>query len=102
MTQLLVFGEEIRLTTGKTLKREKLQELQEFDRQIQEESRYWRERAKELEKELSTNQNFEENIADFSMGNANKERLEYLKATNAHLQEENGHLRSNFKCSSRE
>ena len=78
---------------GKSLKKKKPQELQEFNRNIQEERMYWRERAKELEKELSTHQNFEENIADFSMGNANKERLEYLKATNAQLQEENGHMK---------
>jgi hypothetical protein len=35
---------------GKALKREKLEELRDFNRQIQEESRYWRQKADELEK----------------------------------------------------
>jgi hypothetical protein len=31
---------------GKSLKREKLEELRDFNRQIQEESQYWRQRAR--------------------------------------------------------
>jgi hypothetical protein len=41
---------------GKALNREKLEELRDFNRQIQEESRYWRQRADELEKELAKRQ----------------------------------------------
>jgi regulator of PEP synthase PpsR (kinase-PPPase family) len=38
---------------GKSLNREKLEELRDFNRQIQEESQYWRQREDELEKELA-------------------------------------------------
>jgi hypothetical protein len=43
-------------TMGKALNREKLEELRDFNRQIQEESRYWRQREDELEKELAKRQ----------------------------------------------
>jgi hypothetical protein len=38
---------------GKYLNIEKLEELRDFNRKIQEESWYWRQRADEMEKELS-------------------------------------------------
>jgi hypothetical protein len=38
---------------GKSLNREKLEELRDFNRKIQEESWYWRQREDELEKEIS-------------------------------------------------
>jgi hypothetical protein len=38
---------------GKSLKREKLEDLRDFNKQIQEENWYWRQREDELEKELS-------------------------------------------------
>jgi uncharacterized protein YPO0396 len=38
---------------GKALNREKLEELRDFNRKIQEENWYWRQREDELEKELS-------------------------------------------------
>jgi hypothetical protein len=41
---------------GKTLKREKLEDLRDFNKQIQEESWYWRQKENELEKELSKHQ----------------------------------------------
>jgi uncharacterized protein YlxW (UPF0749 family) len=41
---------------GKSLKREKMEELRDFNRQIQEESQYWRQRVDELEKELAKHQ----------------------------------------------
>jgi uncharacterized protein YlxW (UPF0749 family) len=41
---------------GKSLKREKMEELRDLNRQIQEESWYWRQRVDELEKELSKRQ----------------------------------------------
>jgi len=43
---------------GKALKKEKLEELRDFNRQIQEESRYWKQGADELEKELSKRQDY--------------------------------------------
>ena len=73
---------------GKSLKREKLEELQGLNKQIQEERTYWRQRANKLKNKnkkqnktnkqtnlLSKHQNFEENIAELSMCKANMERL---------------------------
>jgi hypothetical protein len=38
---------------GKPLKREKLKELRDFNRKIQEESQFWRKKEDEMEKELA-------------------------------------------------
>jgi hypothetical protein len=38
---------------GKSLNRQKLEELRDFNRHIQEESKYWRQRVDEMEKDLS-------------------------------------------------
>jgi hypothetical protein len=42
---------------GKALKRENMEGLRDINRQIQEESRYWRQKADELEKEFAKHLN---------------------------------------------
>ena len=57
VTQLFQYLEKKEdFTMGKALKREKLEEIKEFNSQIQEESMYWKQKAKDLEKELTTRQ----------------------------------------------
>ena len=41
---------------GKALNREKLEELRDFNRKIEEEIQYWGQREDELEKEISKQQ----------------------------------------------
>jgi len=40
------------------LKREKLEELRDFNREIQEECWYWRQRVDEMEKDIAKHQEF--------------------------------------------